>query len=202
MDEEPPPEIRASDAERERGIEVLRDAVVEGRLTLEEFSERVGLAQLARTNHDLTALTADLPARVEANAARAPVVARHRAVASHLVRRGPWSLPGRSSFTSIFGTIDLDLRQARLESADSELEIFNLFGTVTVIVPEVIAVSVEGGGMFASQVVEAPAALPVPGAPALRIRLSGAGGTLRVRTREPPGVLERVREAGRQLRGS
>jgi hypothetical protein len=39
--------ILASDAERDRSIALLRDAVGEGRLTLEEFSERVGLAQTA-----------------------------------------------------------------------------------------------------------------------------------------------------------
>ena len=42
--------ILASDAQRERSIALLRDAVGEGRLTLEEFSERVGLAQAARTD--------------------------------------------------------------------------------------------------------------------------------------------------------
>jgi hypothetical protein len=36
------PAIRASDEERERSVVLLRDAVVSGRLTLEEFSERVG----------------------------------------------------------------------------------------------------------------------------------------------------------------
>jgi hypothetical protein len=48
-----PTPILASDAERERSIALLRDAVSEGRLTLEEFSERVGLAHAARTDQDL-----------------------------------------------------------------------------------------------------------------------------------------------------
>jgi hypothetical protein len=43
MGEEPP--ILASDAEREHSIVLLRDAVTSGRLTLEEFSDRVGRAQ-------------------------------------------------------------------------------------------------------------------------------------------------------------
>jgi Domain of unknown function (DUF1707) len=41
------PAILASDAERERSVDVLRDAVVDGRLTLEEFTDRVGIAQTA-----------------------------------------------------------------------------------------------------------------------------------------------------------
>jgi len=56
-----PPAIRASDAERRQVIHVLRDAVVEGRLTLEEYSDRVGVAVGARTDQELGALTNDLP---------------------------------------------------------------------------------------------------------------------------------------------
>ena len=62
-------------------------------------------------------------------------------------------------------------------------EIFNLFGTVTVIVPESVDVSVSGGGMFASQVIQPHTAPPVPGAPKLRIHARGPGGTLYVRTK-------------------
>jgi hypothetical protein len=113
------------------------------------------------------------------------VAARYRAFCSRIVRRGSWELAERSSFRSIFGTIDLDLRQARLAGPEVELEIYNLFGTVTVIVPEGIGVSVEGGGLFASQVIDAPGVARVGGAPMLRIRMSGPGGTLHVRTREP-----------------
>jgi hypothetical protein len=51
-------------------------------------------------------------------------------------------------------------------------------------VPQGIQVTVEGGGMFASQVIEPSAVPPVAGSPQLRIRLSGPGGTLYVRSRE------------------
>ena len=40
---------------------MLREHVVEGRLTLDEFSERVGLALEARTRGELDAVMADLP---------------------------------------------------------------------------------------------------------------------------------------------
>ncbi|HEY1687830.1 MAG TPA: DUF1707 domain-containing protein [Solirubrobacteraceae bacterium] len=191
-----PGSLLASDAEREQSIVLLRDATVEGRLTLEEFSARVGEAQLARTHGELEAVTRDLPvashaAVAQAVAARAPAV-RHRAICSRLERRGPWELPSSSSFSSIFGTIELDLRQARLSSATSELAIYNLFGTVTVIVPDGIEVSVEGGGAFASQVIDPPATSPAPGAPVLRIRASGPGGTLYVRHNERPNALARM----------
>jgi hypothetical protein len=84
-------------------------------------------------------------------------------------------------------TVDLGLGQARLAGPEVEVEIFNLFGTVTLIVPEGVRVSVEGGGAFASQVIHSPEAPPVQGAPVLRIKARGPGGTLYVRNqRERP----------------
>ena len=109
----------------------------------------------------------------------------HRAFCSHLIRSGPWSLPRRSSWRSIFGTIDLDLRQARLAGPETILEVYNLFGTVTVIIPEGVEVVVRGGGLFASQKIESPERPPVAGGPSLTIDARGPGGTLHVHTRPP-----------------
>jgi hypothetical protein len=180
-----PPAILAGDAERDQSTELLSRAVVEGRLTLEEFSDRVERAQAARTRNELATLTQDLPAapRSAASTELAAPQQRHVAFCSRLVRSGPWELAARSEFRSIFGTITLDLSQARLPGSEVDLEIFNLFGTVTVIVPESVDVSLTGGGMFASQVIQPHTAPPVPGAPKLRINARGPGGTLYVRTK-------------------
>jgi hypothetical protein len=178
-----PVPILASDADRERSIALLRDAVGEGRLTLEEFSERVALAHAARTDRELASLAGDLPGNPAASAVPAAVPEEHRAFCSHLTRSGPWSLSRHSSWRSIFGTIDLDLREARLADPETALEVYNLFGTVTVIVPEGIEVVVRGGGLFASQKIESPERAPVAGAPRVTIDTRGPGGTLHVRTR-------------------
>jgi Domain of unknown function (DUF1707) len=53
--------LRASDADRERFVEALRQHHVEGRLTTEELDERTGKAYAARTLGDLDALATDLP---------------------------------------------------------------------------------------------------------------------------------------------
>ena len=53
--------LRASDADRERFVEALRQHHAEGRLTVEELSERTERAYAARTLGDLDALAADLP---------------------------------------------------------------------------------------------------------------------------------------------
>jgi hypothetical protein len=59
--------IRASDADREHVVEILREAYSAGRLTLEEFDERTTGAFAAKTWGGLRTLTSDLPqqARLE-----------------------------------------------------------------------------------------------------------------------------------------
>jgi Domain of unknown function (DUF1707)/Domain of unknown function (DUF4190) len=54
--------VRASDADREHIIGVLREAFAEGRLTAEEHVVRVGQAYAARTDAELATVSADLPA--------------------------------------------------------------------------------------------------------------------------------------------
>jgi hypothetical protein len=51
----------AADAQRERTVGLLRRAYLEGRLELDEFSERAGRALQARTTGELRALVRDLP---------------------------------------------------------------------------------------------------------------------------------------------
>jgi hypothetical protein len=53
--------IRASDVDREAVVTTLREAYTAGRLTLDEFDERMAAAYAGRTWGDLRTLTADLP---------------------------------------------------------------------------------------------------------------------------------------------
>ena len=56
------PSMRAASADRERAVDVLKAGFTEGRLTQEEYNDRMGQAYAARTYGELMALTADLPA--------------------------------------------------------------------------------------------------------------------------------------------
>jgi uncharacterized protein DUF1707/uncharacterized protein DUF4190 len=56
------PAMRAASADRERAVDVLKAGFAEGRLTQDEYNERIGRAYAARTYGELTAITADLPA--------------------------------------------------------------------------------------------------------------------------------------------
>jgi hypothetical protein len=53
-------QLRASDADRDRTIEVLNDGLVIGQLTSDEHARRVQDALVAKTIHDLNALVSDL----------------------------------------------------------------------------------------------------------------------------------------------
>lgn len=55
--------MRASDQDREVVVAALRDAYTAGRLTLEEFDERMTAAYASRTWGELRKLTEDLPAQ-------------------------------------------------------------------------------------------------------------------------------------------
>jgi len=55
------PEMRASDGDRDRVAEALREHMAQGRLTVEEFNERLELLYNSRTYGELAKLTADLP---------------------------------------------------------------------------------------------------------------------------------------------
>jgi hypothetical protein len=53
--------MRASTADRDRALDVLKAAFAEGRLTKDEFDERAEYVYRSRTYAELGALTADLP---------------------------------------------------------------------------------------------------------------------------------------------
>jgi len=68
-------QLRASDDDRQRVVTVLQRHTEAGRLSLDEFSERVGAVYSARTLGELATVTRDLPA-VPEPAAGAGAVAR------------------------------------------------------------------------------------------------------------------------------
>jgi hypothetical protein len=77
--------LRASHADREHVIEVLKDAFVQGRLDHGQLDARVGQALASRTYAELAVLTADIPA---GQAPRRPARVQNRMPQSHSVRNG------------------------------------------------------------------------------------------------------------------
>jgi hypothetical protein len=64
--------LRASRADRERVIDLLKAAFVQGRLARDEFDARIGQVLASRTYAELAVATADIPADVPAPLLEAP----------------------------------------------------------------------------------------------------------------------------------
>jgi hypothetical protein len=63
----PDPDLRIGDAERDAAAARLREGYAQGRLTLDEFNERLAAAMAARTDRELRRVTQDLPLPVAAS---------------------------------------------------------------------------------------------------------------------------------------
>jgi hypothetical protein len=66
----PDPNVRASDADRERIVEQLRQHTADGRLSMDEFEQRMTAAYAAKTYGELAQLTKDLPVDLGARSAK------------------------------------------------------------------------------------------------------------------------------------
>jgi hypothetical protein len=135
-----PPDLRASDADRERVTEVLRQAAGEGRLTLDELDERLGAAYAAKTFAELEPITRDLPPARDTT--RAPAAA-HRfggTPTSHLAvgimggfgRGGNWVVPRNFTAVTIMGGGGIDLREAAFAERQVTIRAFALMGGIDV----------------------------------------------------------------------
>src|SRR5438270_3848293 len=88
-----PSELRISDQDRERAVREIREHFAAGRLTEDELSDRVQAAYRARTESELKALQADLPALPATRAeARAELVQRRRDLRRRLMQHSGGAL--------------------------------------------------------------------------------------------------------------
>jgi hypothetical protein len=193
-DEPQPPDLRASDAERDTTIERLRVAAGEGRLTLEELTDRIEAAGHARTRAELDTLLRDLPATTTDRPPVPGAPVQQTSVFGDLRRSGQWLVPARGSWRTIFGDVVLDLREARIPAAELQLRASSVFGDIDVLVPEGVEVEARTRTVFGDVRQEAGDA-HAPGAP--RIVLTGGSvfGDVKVRhQRLRERLVERWRE--------
>lgn len=198
------PPLRAGDADREQVIALLRQASVDGRLTVEELADRAEEAQEARTYDELRAIVADLvpggrlpTAAAPTAGAAAEAVERHRAVLSSLDRRGRWVLAPRSRFVATLGSVSLDLRQAVLPGPEVEIVLKAVLGSAELLVPEGTDVRISGGNVLGSCELHLGSEAPSPGAPIVRVIVQGALGSVEVRSE--PRLTDRLKAEAKKL---
>lgn len=200
------PEMRASDSERERVAERLRDAVAEGRLDMDEFEQRLDATYRARTHGELAPLVQDLPAP---GAAAGPAVADPAAAPARtnwrerigvpatsrnafafwggFSRRGSWTIGRGFNAVVLMAGGELDLREARFEAEETVITCVAVMGGVSVVVPPDLNVEVTGIGLMGGFAEEGTVdRAPAPDAPRVVVRgLAVMGGVAveRKRTR-------------------
>jgi hypothetical protein len=193
------PSLRVSDADREQAVSALREHLLAGRLTLEEFSDRVGAALRARVGTDLAQAQSGLPG-VTADAV-APRPARWSvALLSHVERRGRMRLRHRAMAVSVLGDLDLDLRQARVDRRETVITVLAVCGNVDIYVPDAVYADVSGIAVLGHLRARGQPA-GRPDAPAIHVRVLGCCGTVDV-WHVPPDLRgatydEIVRQVGR-----
>ncbi|MFE9341783.1 DUF1707 SHOCT-like domain-containing protein [Streptomyces olivaceus] len=154
-------ELRASDADRDRVADMLREALAEGRLTADEHAERVEGVLAAKTVGELDVFVRDLPAAHRDRGPAAPAPNRPTAgavpleadenvvaVFSSAVRKGRWRANRRIHAYAVFGSVEIDLSEAVFEYQQVVIKAFSVFSSVEVRVPENVSLRGTGGGVL------------------------------------------------------
>jgi Domain of unknown function (DUF1707)/Cell wall-active antibiotics response 4TMS YvqF len=191
-----PPALRVSDAEREAAVVALREHAAEGRLTLEEFGERMSSAYGAVTRDELDRLTRDLPSSVPSKRRSTRFVF---SVFGSTEREGRLRVRDRVVCLTLFGNVDLDLRQATLEGDVIDVTTIAICGAIDVYVPEGVEVDLRGLAVFGHK--GAHGDEPALGAPTVLARVTAFSLFAGIDVWRVPAALARkkLREVIREL---
>lgn len=197
-----PRELRASDADRDRVVAMLREAMADGRLDLAEHDERVSAALSARTLGDLVGLTTDLaptsqqPVRVDGGRMITGVFGTEQ-------RDGRWVVPESMTVSAVFGEVLVDFREALLQSRHVILYATMIGGRIRLMVPDGVAVVMSSrAGLGRFRGANASAVPADPAQPVIEVRAFSMAGDIQVHTPPRPRrhLFSRRRSDGRQLR--
>ncbi|MFG2862007.1 DUF1707 domain-containing protein [Streptomyces sioyaensis] len=206
-------DIRASDADRDRVAEILREALAEGRLDPEEHAERIDTVYRAKTMGELEPVLRDLPAARgsrpqpdpggEAYGPGAPVPDQNLvAIFSASVRKGRWRAPARINAFALFGAIEIDLTEAVFAQQQVQINATSIFGSVEIRVPENITLRSNGSGVLGSFEVESNDAEDAD-APQVLVNGYAVLGSVEARPKRGAWIRDlrdRLRDGRRELR--
>jgi hypothetical protein len=183
-----PRDLRASDADRDRVLVLLAEAVSDGRLTMEEHAERVQRACTARTLGELADLTADLvvasaqPVRLDGGRVISGIFGPAR-------RDGRWVVPETLTVTALGGEVEVDFTQAILQTRHVQLLATVIGGRLRLVVPDGVSVAVNAHVMVGRRRGGTPP-LAASDAPLIEVKGVVLGGEIIVRT--PPRPRRRL----------
>ncbi len=136
-----PRDLRASDADRDRVLALLAEAVSDGRLTPDEHAERLQRACTARTLGELADLTTDLvvasaqPVRLDGGRVISGIFGPAK-------RDGRWVVPETLTVNAMFGEVEVDVTQAILQARHVQVHATVIGARLVLIVPDGVSVEV------------------------------------------------------------
>ncbi|MEV0529669.1 DUF1707 domain-containing protein [Streptomyces sp. NPDC050439] len=185
------PGLRASHADRDRVVDVLRVAAGDGLLTAEELDERLETALSARTLGELAVLTSDLPptsvtGATAADAAEVKDVVRIEQVHSGAVeRRGRWVVPRRLELAVIWCDVTLDFTEAVITQETLRVDVTMAGKSLTLITGPGVEVDTDGMTLVHCKLVDHGVRTPSGVRTKLRVELVGQKAHGRVVVRPP-----------------
>lgn len=180
-------DLRIGDADREHAASVLREHTVEGRLTLEEYVERLDEVFAANSEQELVGALRELPER-----STAPTPKRRAwliTLIGSVQRRGRWTAPRRIVAFSLLGAPDFDFRHVSV-AGDVTITSISIVGALTAVVPAGVEVDVGGLALVGGNDVMGGGEIgrqPPSGGPLIRIRSYALLGGARVTFVPPDG---------------
>ncbi|MFH9265397.1 DUF1707 domain-containing protein [Streptomyces sp. NPDC017546] len=202
--------IRASDADRDRIADILREAMAEGRLTADEHGERIDLVYRAKTVGELQPLIRDLPAPSGSPARPGSEPYAYGpenddgpadnlvAVFSSATRKGRWRVGGRTNAFALFGSVEIDLTEALFGQRLTVINATSIFGSVDIRVPENISLRGNGTGVFGTFEVRTLES-PDPEAPVVVVNGYSVFGTVEARPKRGKFVADLQRRLRKHL---
>lgn len=155
--------------ERENMVQLLCRHYAQDQLTTEELDARLDAVYRAQNEGELRALVAGLDAvalavplenTAVAEAERKTPDRRILSVFADVKKRGDWELRPQTRAVVVFGSLELDLREARIPRGVNTLDVSATFAEVRIIVPPGLRVECDGSailGEFTEAVIAGPA---------------------------------------------
>jgi hypothetical protein len=179
-----PRDLRASDADRDRVLALLAEAMSDGRLTPDEHAERVQRACTARTLGELADLTTDLvvasaqPVRLDGGRVISGIFGPAK-------RDGRWVVPEVLTVNAMFGEVEVDVTQAILQARHVQLHATVIGARLVLIVPDGVSVVVNTPMVLGRRRGSTP--LPADAeTPVIEVKGLVLGGEIIVRTPPKP----------------
>ncbi|WP_150240133.1 DUF1707 SHOCT-like domain-containing protein [Nocardiopsis quinghaiensis] len=203
-----PEHIRASDADRDKVAERLREALAEGRLSPVEHEERLDTLYRAKTLGELAPIVEDLPSPgydyasmerrsttpsgMEVLGSEARDLAGQSKGAENLVavfggceRKGRWLVEPRTNVSVLCGGVNLDLREAVLSQHEVTVQVAVIMGGVEIIVPHGVRVINNTSAILGGTDLHGTDQVTDPNAPVVRLTGTCMLGGVDIKAKDP-----------------